>query len=88
MDIDFKITTWERVSVPEEHEQKILELIKTGEISSSEQVFLALGSEADCLDFQRLGNVDVQMTPEENGGNSTIEVMDDDFNTIWVNGNF
>jgi hypothetical protein len=30
MDFDFKITTWERVNVSEEHEQEVLQAIKEG----------------------------------------------------------
>jgi len=42
MDFDFKITTWERVNVPQEKEQEILEAIKAGEITSSNDIFYYL----------------------------------------------
>jgi len=80
MDFDFKITTWERVNVSEEHEQKVLQAIKEGKITSSNDVFDFL---ADKMDFRyinfrciKLSETDEQMTVEENGGCSTIEVID------------
>jgi hypothetical protein len=72
MDFDFKITTWERITVPEEHEQKILEKIKSGEITTSNDIFdLFEDSQMNIL-----SEVEEQMSVEENGGCSTIEVFD------------
>lgn len=83
MDFDFKVTTWERVTVPEEHEEQVLRLIKEGEITSAEDVF-KYEFDANC---NKLDDTDVQMTPDENGGNSTIEVVGDNGSHVFWNGN-
>lgn len=73
MEFDFKITTWERVTVDPKDEKKILELIKSGDITSANDVF-AYVFNAKCI---KLDDVDVQMTVEENGGEATIDVLED-----------
>jgi hypothetical protein len=82
MNFDFKITTWERVTVPEVHEEKILEGIKKGEITSANDIFNILNE----ADYTIIPEVEEQMTVEENGGSSTIEVMNDDGDLVWGNG--
>jgi len=81
MKFDFKITTWERVTVDPKHEKKILKLIKSGNIKSANDVFTYI-SDAECY---KLDDVDVQMTVEENGGEATIDVLEDG-ESIYSNG--
>jgi hypothetical protein len=77
MEFDFKITTWERVKVSKEQEEKVLQAIKDGKVNSANDIFNLLGEEGDMnVDCQKLDNVEEQMTVEENGGNSTIEVRE------------
>jgi hypothetical protein len=77
MDFDFKITTWERVNVSEEHEQEVLQAIKEGKITSANDVFDFLADKGDMnIECIKLTETDEQMTVEENGGCSTIEVID------------
>ena len=83
MDSDFKVTTWERVSVDPEHEEQLLRLIKEGEITSANDVF-AYKFGAEC---NKLDDTDEQLTPEENGGASTIEVIGNKGQTVYWNGN-
>ena len=73
MHVDFKITTWERVEVPKEHEEEILSKIKDGTITSANDMFDHL----DDITCEKLTDVDEQMTPQENGGCSTVEVWED-----------
>lgn len=77
MDFDFKITTWERVNVSEEHEQEVLQAIKEGKITSANDIFCFLAGKEDVnIECIKLTDVEEQMTVEENGGCSTIEVID------------
>jgi hypothetical protein len=80
MEFDFKITTWERVTVPKEFEEKVLDGIKDGSITSAEDIF-NLDIDADC---NKLDDVDEQMTVDENGGCATIDVLEDG-NSIYTN---
>jgi len=83
MHVDFKITAWERVFIPEGHEQEILDKIKSGEIDSANGVF---ETDLDCP-IERLTETDEQMTPEENGGQCTLEVYKGtSTNSIYKNG--
>lgn len=86
MDFDFKITTWERVQVSAEHEQQVLEAIKNGEITSASDVHDFVDEQEGFVETQRLMEVDEQMTIQENGGCSTIEVFDDSREIIYKNG--
>jgi hypothetical protein len=72
MKFEFKITTWERVEVPEEKEQEILQLIKEGKITSSNEIF----DHCPEASFEIIPEVEEQMTPEENGDEATIEVSE------------
>ena len=80
MEFDFKITTWERVKVGKEDEQKILDGIKDGSITCAGDI-CNMDLNADC---QKLDEVDEQMSVEENGGCPTIEILDDG-ETIYTN---
>lgn len=85
MHVDFKITTWERVEIPENHEGEILEAIKSGKVKTANDIFDQFPS----LDIScnKIHDVDEQMTPEENGGSSTIEVFEENgADDIWSNG--
>jgi hypothetical protein len=87
MFFDFKITTWERITVPEEHEAAILEKIKSGEITTGNDLYAAMDEidtdELVCRDV--LHETEDSMTPEENGGCATIEILDDKRDKIWSN---
>ena len=81
MNFDFKITTWERVTVEPEHEEQLLRLIQEGTITSANDVYEYF--DADC---EQLDDVGEQMTVEENGGASTIEVVGDNGENVFSNG--
>lgn len=83
MHVDFKVTTWERVEIPAKDEAEIMAAIADGRITSANQIFELFPS--DDLMCDKLDDVDVQMTPEENGGYSTIEVLEGR-ELLWHNG--
>ena len=83
MDFDFKVTTWKRVTVSEEHEQQVLDAIKGGSVTCANDIF-GIVSSAEC---KKLDDADEQMTIEDNMGASTIEVLNDS-DTIFENGNY
>jgi hypothetical protein len=82
MQFDFKVTTWERVTVNEKDEQKVLDAIKDGTLTCSSDIY-DLFENVEC---KILIGLEEQMTVEENGGSSTIEVIDADGSTIFSNG--
>ena len=81
MYVDFKVTSWERVEIPEGKEAEFKALIESGEITSAEIMFQT----DEDLYCEKLHDTDEQMIPEDNGGCSTIDVLDEDGETIWKN---
>lgn len=81
MYIDYKATIWFRISVTGREEQ-VLEAIKSGKSINELYVDFdaVLGNLNPLLDTEEI------ITPEENGGSSTIEVLDDKRNVIYQNG--
>lgn len=91
MHIDFKVTNWERIEVPDELQEKILAGLKAGTIQSLEDI-ANLVEEDDLVDYEQSVSYDSlncieQMTPEENGGCATIEAYSSKneqlFNNEW-----
>lgn len=87
MQFDFKITTWERITVEPKDEQKVLDAIKSGEIKTANDIFVFL-EDNKCNEPSRdlLFETEVPMSLEENSGYSTIDVLDEDGNHIYQNG--
>jgi hypothetical protein len=73
MHVDFKITTWERIEVPAEHEDKVKELVQSGAINNSTDMI----DYFDDLEVRKIDDVDEYMTVSENGGCATLEVFED-----------
>jgi len=74
MKFDFKVTGWERVTVPEDKEQLVLDAIKNGTVETSSDVYDLLDD--DGVDYEVLDDCNEQMTVEENGNQATIEVRE------------
>lgn len=87
MKIDFKVTAWERVTIdlPKELEDEVLQLIKEGEIETSNDLVTHLDSIGYVVDYETIPESEVQMTVEENDGDHTLEVIDDEGNTVYTN---
>lgn len=81
MYIDFKITTWDRVHILSQDEEEVRLAIKNGELTS-QQDFNLLDVEGS---WEKLDDVDEQMSVEENGGNATVEVWENDDEKIYTN---
>ena len=79
MKVDFKITTWERVEIPEEYKDEVLAKLEDGTITSASDLFNFVPSDGKQMDLDcnQIEGTDEQMSVSENGGCSTIEVLDD-----------
>lgn len=87
MQFDFKITTWQRVSVSKENENKVLDAIKTGELNTASDVFNFLAELGDHnVSVENLLDTETEMTLEDNQGWSTISVIDEEGQSIFENG--
>ena len=73
MHVEFKITIWERTSIPEKFEPKVREMLKNGEVTSADDLHAAI--EDLCTDT--LYDTSEQISVEENGGFTTIEAFED-----------
>ena len=73
MYIDFKITNWERIEIPEHLKDKVLTALKDKKIQTAWDIheFIHYGEKEE-LTFECL-ECSEYMTPKENGGQSTIE---------------
>lgn len=86
MEFDFKITTWERVTVDPEKEEDVLQAIIDGKITTSTEIYNFLADQGDMnVDIQKLYDTDEQMSLNDNEGFSTIEVYDNG-ECIWADG--
>jgi hypothetical protein len=75
--VDFKITTWERVQIDDDKVAEVIELIKSGEINSSNDLIDYEEKDFGQLYDGVITETEEQMLPEENDGQSTIEVYND-----------
>ena len=80
--VDFKITAWERVSIDDSDLPKVLEKLKSGEISTSNELFDFLGD--GCFYGGVIDDTTEQMSTSENDNQSTIEVIKDT-ETVYTN---
>ena len=87
MKFHFKITTWEEVTIDDDQElqQEIFEKIKDGTITCANDIYNKIDHDHATIYTETIGGTDQQMTPEENNNISTIDVIDDNGNTIWSN---
>ena len=85
MQVDFKITTWERITIPQELGLKVIKAIQNEEITSADDLIEMFGD--DCFNEGILSDVSQQMTIEENDDNATIEIINDKGDTVFDNVN-
>ena len=87
MQFDFKVTSWQRITVSQEQEEKVLDAIKRGEINTASDVYNFLADEGDMnVNSETLLETETEMTLEDNGGFSTIEVIGDEGESLFKNG--
>lgn len=87
INIDFKVTAWERVSIDDKEKAKeVLTMMESGTIKTANDLIGFLGKDGDdSYEYEGiLLETDTQMTPEENNGRATIEVRDEEV-YIWDN---
>ena len=79
MRIDYKTTVWCSVHLPDDVDKEaIIKRLNDGEIPED---FFDIAEEYDTfLDTERY------ITPEENKGRPTMELIDNDEKSLWVNG--
>ena len=85
MYIDYKKTTWERISIPDEcnhTKEEIIDLVKTNQHGNA-WLWDELDPEPT---MENIFETDEYMTLEDNQGQNTIEIFDDECNLIWGNG--
>jgi hypothetical protein len=85
MKFDFKETIWGRIEVPKEHEQRVLEAIKSREIETTGDLLNFLPEcQGDCR-FEYLEDTAEPVSLVMNDGFATIEVLDDEGVTVYEN---
>jgi hypothetical protein len=82
--LDFKITSWKRVYVPDEKVQETIEKLKSGDcdapydlLEDDEYYFSPGGADEECEE---------PMLPDENAGASTQELYNSDGEILYKNG--
>jgi hypothetical protein len=81
--VDFKITVWERVTIDDDKVADVINRIKSGEITTSNELFDYLNG--DCSYEGTIDDTIEQMSPFENDNQSTIEVLNGDYETVFTN---
>ena len=80
MYVDYKITTWRRAHFEDNADsERIIEIIKEEGINE------ILDEDLGFIEQETLFEVDEEMTVEENGGYSTIEVYENNNPCWWFN---
>lgn len=79
--IDFKITTWERCVIHKRDAETVLEALKNGEITDAASLY----DFTNPIDWETLNDISEQIPVDENEGNATIEVYDENRGIIWDN---
>lgn len=87
MQFDFKVTSWQRITVSREQEEKVLEAIKRGDINTASDIYNFLADEGDMnVDCENLPETETEMTIDDNNGYATIEVIGDEGESLFKNG--
>ena len=93
LNLDFKITTWQRVEIPTELEETVMEGLTSGRINCSDELYSYLDSVG--VDTDSIGTPDInprmccQMSVEANLGASTIQaISSEDSTPLWQNSYF
>jgi hypothetical protein len=81
--VDFKVTVWERVTIDDDKLDDVIARIKDGTITSSNDLFSCLDD--DCTYEGTIDDTMETMTPQENDNQSTIEVLNDEGETVFTN---
>ena len=83
--VDFKITIWERVYFDDKDVDKVSDKLKSGLVSSSEDMFTEF-DERVAHDSEVMYETAEQMPPEENDNQPTIELYNSNGEIVFNNG--
>ena len=86
MHVDVKVTVWKRVKLPDEmtKEEAVEILERTGSVN---EFFENESKYPDFeFDYDELENTEEDMIVDENNGQSTLQLEDEDNTVLWENG--
>ena len=76
-----KVTAWERYEIDDSKAEEVKAKLESGEITTGNDI-----AEMFDIGMEIVDDASTDMTLEDNGGYSTIELMLDDNTMIWQNG--
>ena len=85
MNIDFKLTAWGRVEIPEEFKNEVLKFLNKNPSCTSDDFYNEFGNHG--IDWEVMDETTEDIPLEKNNGHSTIEVYNEDGDIIFENGN-
>ena len=84
MHIDVKETIWHRLVIDESYEAEVTKMLYEGKSYADVANFLySKGEENTQVEY--LFETTQGIEPEQNDGENTIELIDNDYNTVWGN---
>ena len=87
MHIDVKETIWHRLVIDESYEAEVTKMLYEGKSYADVINFLySKGEENTQVEY--LFETTQGIEPEQNNGDNTIELIDNDGNTVWGNNGF
>lgn len=84
MYVDFKITLWERIKIPQEIEVEFKNKVLSGQIKSPVDAFIHFGDQLN-PDYETLIDTVQMVKLENNEGEATIQLFDKRHNLIFSN---
>lgn len=85
--LDFKITSWKRIQVPDEKVEEVIQKLKEGGCDAPYDLLDEAENDDFYIDYCGIDlECEEPMTVEENSGCSTQELYDNDGKIIYKNG--
>jgi len=79
MKIEYKITTWERFEIDDEHREAVESFLKDNPKADAMDIFdWACDNNIAMPRIEKLDETDELMSPEENKGQATLEILIND----------
>jgi hypothetical protein len=78
MQIDYKITTWERFEIDDEHREAVESFLKDNPKADAMDIFNWACDNGIDPDIQRLDHAEELVMPEDNDGQATLEILVND----------
>lgn len=84
MEVHIKVTIWKKIEISDDvPKQRVVEVLKAH--GSANDLF-DIEDEIGYLNYDDIEDTEEDVTVEDNGGCSTLELKDEDGKTIWWNG--